>query len=156
MKRNVRYQAAIIKDNRVLLLRVKDHLDGVSFWLLPGGGREDGETEHDCIRREVLEETTLQVQIERFLFEIPDIPEGMYKTLRTYLCSVIGGEARPGREPEVDTDEIAVIQEVRWVDLRKPASWSPEVIEDRMTFPVLSRLREEIGNIQSENKPDCD
>jgi 2,3-bisphosphoglycerate-dependent phosphoglycerate mutase len=30
------------------------------------------------------------------LFETPDIPEGMYERLRTYRCTVVAGEARPG------------------------------------------------------------
>jgi 8-oxo-dGTP diphosphatase len=69
---------------------------GESFWLLPGGGREAGESEEACVEREVREETHLEVAVERLLFEMPDIPEGIYDRLRTYLCQVVDGEARPG------------------------------------------------------------
>ena len=34
------YQAAVVRDDHVLLLKVFDRADGVEFWLLPGGGRE--------------------------------------------------------------------------------------------------------------------
>jgi ADP-ribose pyrophosphatase YjhB (NUDIX family) len=147
MKRDIRYQAAIIKDDRVLLLRVLDRLEEATFWLLPGGGREDGESEEDCVRREVEEETSLQIHVERLLFERPDIREGMYKSLQTYLCYVVRGEALPGSEPEIDTEEQPAIQEVRWFDLREPASWDPAVIRDPLTYPELCRLREVLGYI---------
>ena len=103
-RRDVRYQAAVVRDDHVLLLRVFDRADGVEFWLLPGGGREPGEGEAECLRRELREETHLLVEVGPLLFETPDIPEGMYDRLRTYRCTVVAGEARPGSEPEVDHD----------------------------------------------------
>src|SRR6266511_338172 len=100
LRRDVRYQAAIIHENHVLLLKVIDAETGAMFWLLPGGGREAGESEEACVRREVREETELEVSVLRPLFEAPDGPGGIYNRLRTYLCQVVGGEARPGIEPE--------------------------------------------------------
>ena len=39
----VRYQAAIVEDDRILMLKVWDHAhSGHTFWLIPGGGREPG------------------------------------------------------------------------------------------------------------------
>jgi 8-oxo-dGTP pyrophosphatase MutT (NUDIX family) len=145
MKREIRYQAAIIKDNQVLLLRVLDQSMDKSFWLLPGGGRENGESIDDCLRREVWEETTLEVRVDRYLFEVPDIPGGMYEILQTYLCYVERGEARPGFEPEVDTEGHSAIQEVKWFDLREISTWDSSVISDPVTYPELCRLREVLG-----------
>jgi 8-oxo-dGTP pyrophosphatase MutT (NUDIX family) len=45
MSRIIRYQGAIIKDHLVLLLRHREHKTGRSYWLFPGGGIEEGETE---------------------------------------------------------------------------------------------------------------
>jgi ADP-ribose pyrophosphatase YjhB (NUDIX family) len=56
----IRYQAAIVEDDRILMLKVWDHAhSGHTFWLIPGGGREPGESEEDCVKREVREETHL-------------------------------------------------------------------------------------------------
>jgi ADP-ribose pyrophosphatase YjhB (NUDIX family) len=128
-RRDVRYQAAVVRDDHVLLLKVFDRADGVEFWLLPGGGREPGEGETECLQREVREETHLEVEVGPLLFETPDIPEGMYDRLRTYRCTVVAGEARPGSEPEVDHDGQATIRALGWFDLRDPSRWEPSLAD---------------------------
>src|SRR5262245_38519648 len=112
MKRTIRYQAAIIRNDHLLLLKVTDFTTGQTFWVIPGGGREEGETEMDCVRREVLEETYLHVEVERLLVDEPGIPGDMYQRLKTYLCQVVGGEAQPGIEPEVDTADQMTISAI--------------------------------------------
>ena len=49
-------------DARVLLVR---HTYGRRNWELPGGGAEPGESPDETARREILEETGLEVAIER-------------------------------------------------------------------------------------------
>ena len=145
MHRTVRYQAAIVQNDHVLLLKVVDYASGDAFWLFPGGGREADETEEACVQREIFEETCLHVAVERLLFEVPDIPEGIYQRLRTYLCRVLDGHARPGHEPEIDTAEHTTIRDVGWFDLRQPAIWDPLVLNDPITYPLLQQLRHVLG-----------
>lgn len=55
-------KAVVIDDaGRILLLDVHDPVDDVSWWELPGGGIEPGETSRQAVIREVAEETGLQV-----------------------------------------------------------------------------------------------
>ena len=77
----------------------------------------------------------------RPLFEVPDHPGGIYDRLRTYLCHITSGEARPGVEPEVDTPEHTTIREVGWFDLRAPTTWNALVRGDPITMPLLRQLR---------------
>lgn len=144
-RRDVRYQAAVVRDDHVLLLKVFDRADGVEFWLLPGGGREPDEGEAECLRRELREETHLKIAVGPLLFETPDIPEGMYERLRTYRCTVVAGEARPGSEPEVDHDGQATIRALGWFDLRDPSRWEPSLSATRGTADKLLRLRAALG-----------
>ena len=68
MESNIRYQAAIIRDDHILLLKVWDHTcSGEVFWVIPGGGRNHGESEEDCVIREVLEETGCTVECENMI-----------------------------------------------------------------------------------------
>ena len=90
--------ALIFEDGKILLVeRGKEPLKG--YWSIPGGIVETGERLVDGIRREVAEETGLDVE-PYFLFEIferviPDEegkPEYHY-VLIDYLCRPVAGEA---------------------------------------------------------------
>jgi len=52
----------IVRDGRVLLIRRgKEPFKG--YWSLPGGGVEPGETMREAVKREVREETGLEVEV---------------------------------------------------------------------------------------------
>ncbi len=140
MQRMIRYQGAIIQDDHILLIQHRHHADGHSYWLLPGGGLEGEETPEACVQREVREETHLHVEVGQHLLDDPDMPGGTYQRLHTYLCHVIDGEAQPGHEPEDEAAEDYAIIAVRWLDLRKPATWGMDVQSDSITYPLLQRL----------------
>jgi 8-oxo-dGTP pyrophosphatase MutT (NUDIX family) len=142
MKRKIRYQAAIRTGDHLLMEKINDRISLTRYWLLPGGGREDDETEEECLVREVREETSLSVQVGRLLLdEQADPQDETYQRLKTYACQMIAGEPRPGTEPEVDTPEHATIEALAWIDLRRPTTWDPLIVRDPITFHQLQRLR---------------
>jgi 8-oxo-dGTP diphosphatase len=143
--RGIRYQAAIIHEHNVLLIKIFLREDGREIWIFPGGGREPGESEEACVRREVREETHLEVVVGSMLFETPVINDAIYTAVKTYRCSIIGGTARPGVEPEVDHDGPATIRALGWFDLRDPQGWEPQVMAARGTQPLLHQLRRALG-----------
>ena len=55
MIRHTRYQGLIVQDEHVLLIRVKQLSTDHDFWVIPGGGIENYETEEECIIREIQE-----------------------------------------------------------------------------------------------------
>ena len=100
MTRNIRYQGAIIHDHHVLLLKQLEHASGRSYWQIPGGGIAPGETEEQCVLREMLEETGLSVQVDSLLLDEPSTPGAIYQRWKTYRCSILAGEARPAPNPK--------------------------------------------------------
>ncbi len=108
--------ALIFNRDRILMVeRGKEPLKG--YWSLPGGLVETGETLHQAVEREVLEETGLHVKPTRFFeyFEriMPDAegrPEYHY-LLMDYVCKVVGGTLAPG-------DDVARAEWVKHKDLR--------------------------------------
>jgi ADP-ribose pyrophosphatase YjhB (NUDIX family) len=95
--------ALIFQRNRILLVeRGKEPLKG--YWSLPGGVLETGELLHDGIRREVLEETGLEVEpiematiFERIIPDDAGKPEYHY-VLVDYICRVVKGVAQPSSD----------------------------------------------------------
>jgi 8-oxo-dGTP diphosphatase len=93
--------AILLDRDRILMAqRGKEPLKG--WWSLPGGALETGESLHDAIRREVREETGLEVEplgvfeiFERILRDAQGTLEYHY-VLIDYVCRVTGGELRPG------------------------------------------------------------
>jgi 8-oxo-dGTP diphosphatase len=70
--------------------------------VIPRGGREPGETEKECVHREVFEETGLRTEVGRLLLDEPPLDYDMYQRCKTYLSHITGGQPKPGVEPEMD------------------------------------------------------
>lgn len=87
----------------------------------------------------------MHVEIERLILDEPDLPEGLYQRVKTYVCRIRSGEAGPGLEPEVDTPEKTTITQVGWFDLREPNPWDSLALNDPITYPLLQQLRIALG-----------
>lgn len=102
--------AVIVDGDCVLLVRrASEPLKGE--WSVPGGMLELGEKLRDGVRREVLEETGLQVEPG----EVLDVFDSIFRddhgrtqyhyVLIDYLCQLVSGDAKAGSD----------VSEVRWV-----------------------------------------
>lgn len=68
MNRRVTVRGIIIRDGKIFAVRHR-RPDGYSkdFWCTPGGGLEENENLADGVRREILEETGVDAQIDRLV-----------------------------------------------------------------------------------------
>lgn len=142
LKRDIRYQGAVVRDHHILLLRNCEHASGREYWLIPGGGIQDGETPQECLVRELGEETHLQVSVERLLFKEAWESDETYQGAETYLCAPLSGVARPGSEPEVDDYSIV---DLSWFDLREEMTWDGDLLADPVTYPQVKRIQDVLG-----------
>jgi ADP-ribose pyrophosphatase YjhB (NUDIX family) len=109
--------ALILQRDRILMAqRGKEPLKG--SWSLPGGALETGESLADGVRREVREETGLEIRplgvleiFERLMRDASGAPEYHY-VLIDYMCRVMGGTLAPG-------DDVCAVEWVRRRDLPK-------------------------------------
>lgn len=146
MQRIIRYQGAIIHEDQLLLIKHREHNDGRSYWVIPGGGREDTDaSEEGAVAREMREETCLEVEVIRLILEVAAEPDSIYQRKKTYLCHVLSGQAAPGYEPEVEAANDYGITEVAWFDLRAPHTWDPLMVADPITHPQVLGIQAALG-----------
>ncbi len=144
--RTTRYEGAIVRDGCVLLIQHREHAGGRTYWVFPGGGKEPNETERECVRRELKEETGLEVSVVRLLLDEPEIPGlSSYSNRRVFLCEPVSGEATPGYEPESEAQSVYGIVGVGWFDLAHEESWDPVALNDPATYAKLCSVRTALG-----------
>ncbi len=105
----------VILNDRKEVLMVKHHQDGKDIWLVPGGSIEEGENALEAARREVLEETGLNVEIGKMIWHVEEVsPKRGQRFVNFFLGEVIGGILVVGQDPERGADH-QVVEEVRYV-----------------------------------------
>jgi ADP-ribose pyrophosphatase YjhB (NUDIX family) len=107
---------AIVFDGPRILMAQRGKQPSLGWWSLPGGALETGELLADAIRREVLEETGLEVEplavfeiFERIMRDSAGAAEYHY-VLIDYICRVTGGALRAG-------DDVSRVEWMRRRDL---------------------------------------
>jgi len=120
---------AIVRGGKILLIK-RNSNPFKNRWALPGGYVEYGEKVEDAAIREVLEETSLKVEIKELFGVYSDPnrdPRGHTVTI-VYLMNVVGGKLKSGDDasdarffeleklPELAFDHDKVINDViRWL-----------------------------------------
>ena len=115
------FSAAVIFDSEHRIFLVKTTYNRFHPWGFPGGGLEYGESAEDAVLREVWEETSLQVEIERLLLNKTFYPD---KFAMYYLCTIQHGQFQPSDEiseygyfspdnlPNIRPRDFALIHEI--------------------------------------------
>lgn len=152
-KTRVGSRAVIVKAGKILLT----HEMVSGWWLIPGGGVEEGETPEECCVREVEEETGLIVRpVEQFLTLNEYYEE--YRYVSCYFeCEVIG----EGKRHLTDAEKIRGL-EPEWLSLREAIdmfsqhqSYASVSEEKRGSYQrEYVALQEYMGRLCQTNLPD--
>jgi 8-oxo-dGTP diphosphatase len=119
---NLRAEVAVgaiaIDAARLLLVR-RGHGPGAGLWSVPGGRVEPGEMLQDAVVREVLEETGLEVVVDRFLGYVErfgDEPVPYHFVIMDFAVTVLDPERAPRAGD--DAAEVAWVPFAEVADLR--------------------------------------
>lgn len=107
-------RAVIVRDGKILLT----HETVSGWWLIPGGGAEEGETPEACVIRETEEETGYRVHPRTQFLTMYEYYEEVRYVSHYFVCEVTGkgqmkltgAEKRRGVRPEwIDLEEAVTI-----------------------------------------------
>jgi ADP-ribose pyrophosphatase YjhB (NUDIX family) len=99
-----------MEGDRILLAKHKK--GGKSYWVLPGGGVEEGESLSETAIREIKEETNLDIKVRKLIFISEGLPPDKHRHVIDFFFTgkVISGKIKKG------TDEI--LEDIRFFPLR--------------------------------------
>jgi len=86
-----------VNGNEIALIKREHSQRGRLYYLFPGGGLEHGETYEDAVVREVLEETGLDVAVDRLVAVVLRLGNPQYH----YLVRIQAGEFGSGTGAEM-------------------------------------------------------
>ena len=89
------------------LLMIKHKMGNRGFWAPPGGGVEYTERLEDALKREFLEETGLQIVVEKFLFGCEFIKNPLHAVELFFDVRAVTGILKSGYDPELQLIESA-------------------------------------------------
>jgi len=133
-------RAVVIKDESVLLVR-HDHRDRPPFWCFPGGLVEPDEDLLSAVKREIREETALEV-LPRSVVALQEFRrENLLEVI--FSCDYVSGSLKLGSDP--DNLGIPTLVDVKWVRF--------EEIEKYKVFPaqLAHHLENGLVNLSSVN-----
>jgi len=94
----VRIAIILLQDDKILFVKHRKH--SRSYWVLPGGTVEWGETLEETAKREIKEETNLEIAFGEPVFINEAIPEDGQQHIIDFYCTgkILGGDLKIPRE----------------------------------------------------------
>jgi 8-oxo-dGTP pyrophosphatase MutT (NUDIX family) len=97
----------------------------LDFWAPIGGGVEFGESVHEALTREFMEEATIQVVPGRFLFVCELIQKPLHALELFFEVQHEKGKISSGIDPE-SSESMQILKEVRYMDFEELMALEPD------------------------------
>lgn len=137
MRLPIRSAGVVLHKGKVLLIHRRNTKE---YYVFPGGGVESSESVEETVIREVQEETSIVVKLNRFLYRAHIIGDKAHYDQYYFLCDYVSGEPKLGQGNELDDmNKGEDFYEPRWIDI-KQLSQLPVV-----PFEVRDWLIEDVG-----------
>lgn len=97
----VRVAAIIIEGDDILLAR--HERDDETYWVLPGGGVDFGESIGDALIRELKEEADLDIRLGHLIMVNDSVPPDKHRHIINlyFTAEIVGGKLKLGKDPRL-------------------------------------------------------
>ena len=119
--------AAIIRRGDAIFATQRGYGDWKDWWEFPGGKMEPGETPESALVREIREELSTDISIDKFLCTVDyDYPQ-FHLTMHCYMCSLLN-----------DALHLNEHEAAKWLtaDTIRSVNWLPA---DDQLLPIIER-----------------
>lgn len=108
----IRVAAIIVQEDGILLVRHEK--EGQSYWLLPGGGVDYGETAAEALVRELKEEAGLDIRVRDLVLVNDSIPPDKHRHILNlcFMADAIGGVLALGQDRRVAEAAFVPVREL--------------------------------------------
>ena len=117
--------AAIIRKGDKIFATQRGYGDFKDWWEFPGGKMEPGETPEEALVREIREELSTEISVDKFLYTVDwDYPK-FHLTMHCYMCSLL-----------CDDLHLNEHEAARWLDKKDiySVNWLPA---DEILLPMI-------------------
>ena len=119
--------AAIIRKEDKVFATQRGYGDFKDWWEFPGGKMEAGETPQEALVREIKEELSTEIRVDKFLHTVDyDYPQ-FHLTMHCYICSLLN-----------DALHLNEHEAARWltIDTLHSVNWLPA---DDLLLPLIEK-----------------
>ena len=143
-KLRVRVCGICIKENSILMVNHSSLSESDHFWAPPGGGMEYGQTAEENLKREFMEETGLEIEVEKFLFVYEYLKPPLHAVELFFKVKEVGGKLITGYDPEMKKTE-QIISDVQYISIESLIKMDKKIVHQ-----ILSKLKNinSIGNLR--------
>ena len=137
MQHRIRAAVIVVEGESVLLVQHQhdEVAGGRSWWVPPGGGIEGEESLLECAQRETLEETGLEVTLDRLAYLREFVEPGFHHCEVFFLAASYSGNLSVGTNPGLGIFDVDhMIKDVRFVPRNEMAELDIHPEELKTTF----------------------
>ncbi|MGB4768748.1 MAG: NUDIX domain-containing protein [Candidatus Saccharimonas sp.] len=141
MSRN-RAVAIVIHHNKLLVMHRKNDKE---YYTFPGGGIEAGETNEQATIREIKEEASLDIEVEKLVYELHHDNGDIHYY---FLCRYLKGEiaVQPGTNEYADNELGRDIHQPLWLPLQDVSKsiLYPFEVRDRLIIDKMQNFSNQV------------
>ena len=141
----IRCAGVVLDENKNVLL-IRSNYGGKEYWILPGGGLEFGESLHDCVIREIKEESNIDVTPKSLIFMDENLEKNRHMIHFTYLCTPNSLNVVTGTDPDHEEEIIKEAKFVSLSELKSMDNFIPPVMKDFLIKGIESEFPEKVIN----------